>query len=120
MPFNAGAIANVIMKVDACVVNQDVERSDVRDSSLNLRRVSYVEDQRHDARIRMCKELSRPGIHALRASFQGFLKQGPPDAAIGASNQNCFVFDYIHITVLRADSVNPHECDAHVKDAARY
>jgi hypothetical protein len=42
------------------------------------------------------KVLARTGKHALRASVQGFLKQGPSDAAIRPCDQDCFVFD-IHI-----------------------
>lgn len=107
MPFNSGAIAKIVVKVDACVVDQDVERSDVRDSSLNLRRVGHIERQKHDPLIRMYKRLSRAGIRALGASLQAFLDQGPADAAIGPSDQDCFVFDYIHNKFPPCESSEP-------------
>lgn len=57
------------MKVHAGVVDQDVERFDTPDSSLNLHRVGHVQGVGHDALIRMCDGLARTGINALRASF---------------------------------------------------
>jgi hypothetical protein len=41
----------------------------------------------------MRKGSARTGIHELRASLQGFFNQSPPDAAIGPSDQDCFVFN---------------------------
>ena len=63
------AIAKIIMKVHAGVVDQDVETFDALGSSLNLRRVGHIQGQEHHALIRMCKGLARTGIHALRASL---------------------------------------------------
>jgi hypothetical protein len=99
MSIDPSAIAKIIVKVHAGVVDQDVERFDAPDSSLNLDRVGHVEGQGSEALIRMCEGLARTGMHALRASLQRFLNQRPPDAAIGPSNQDCFVFD-IHIIFL--------------------
>ncbi|MGB6481945.1 MAG: hypothetical protein WBE86_00505 [Candidatus Acidiferrales bacterium] len=45
MSFGPGATAQVIAKVDAGVVDQDIERFDLLNSSLNLPLVGYVERQ---------------------------------------------------------------------------
>ena len=45
VPFDPCAIAEVIVKVHAGVVDQNVERLDILDRSLNLRRAGHV--QRH-------------------------------------------------------------------------
>jgi hypothetical protein len=105
VPVDSSPIAKVIVKVHAGVVDQDVERFDAHGSSLNLRLVGDVQDYRCDALIRMCKGLARPGIDAFRASLQGFLKQCPPDAAIGPSDQDCFVFDVHCVSFLRLSAL---------------
>ena len=51
VPFNPGAIAQVIMKVDAGVVDEDVENCDALDGFLNLLRVGDVQDYGCDALI---------------------------------------------------------------------
>jgi hypothetical protein len=82
--------------------------STLPNSSLNLHRVGHVQAQGHDALIRMRKGLARTGIHALRASFQGFLKQGPPNAAIGSSDQNCLFLIFMSF-FFRGDSADQYD-----------
>jgi hypothetical protein len=69
VPIDPSAIAKIIVKVHASVVDQDVDRFDTPDSSLNLPRVGHVQGEGHDALFRMCTGLARTGIHALRALF---------------------------------------------------
>jgi hypothetical protein len=73
VPIDPSAIIKIIVKAYAGVVDQDVERFDAPDSSLNLHRVGHVQGQGHDTLMRMYNGLARTGINALRASFQDFL-----------------------------------------------
>src|SRR5216684_531432 len=88
-----GAIAEVVVKRDAGVVDEDVERLDSPGRGLNLRRAGHVQGQRRDAPVRVGQGLARTGIDPARASPQGFLDQRLPDAAIGPGHQNCLVGD---------------------------
>ena len=51
MPFERGTIAQVIVKRQAGVIDEDIERLDSLDSCLNLRRVGHVQGQGRDATI---------------------------------------------------------------------
>ena len=95
MPFETSALAQVIVKVQAGVVDQDIESFDILDSILNLRGVGHIQGQGCDTPIGMCKGLPRSRIHPLRASPQGFLGQCPSDATVCAGDQDCLVFDVI-------------------------
>ena len=93
MLFEHGTIAQIIVKRQAGVVDEYIERFDSLDSVLNLRSVGHVQGQGRDAPIQVGQGLARTGIHPLRASPQGFLDQRLSDTAIGPGHQNCFVCD---------------------------
>ena len=93
MPFERGAIAQVIIERQAGVVDEDVERPDSPDSALNLLGIGYVQGQRRDALIQVGQGLARTGVHPLRASAQGFLDQRLSDTAIGAGDDDILVFE---------------------------
>jgi hypothetical protein len=99
--FDYGAIGQVIVKRQAGVIDEDVERLDALESCLNLRRVGHIHGQRCDASIRVAQGLACTGVHPLRASSQGFLDQRLPDAAIGPGHQNCSVCDRHYTLLLR-------------------
>jgi hypothetical protein len=90
VPFDYGTLAEVvIVKRQAGVIDEDIERLDCLDSCLNLRRVGHVQGQGRDTPIPVGQGLARTRVHPLAASPHGPLDQRLPDAAIGASNQNC-------------------------------
>jgi hypothetical protein len=101
VPFKIGAIAQVIVKVHAGIVDQEIERFDFPDSRLNLRSVGNVQGEGRDAPIGMCKGLARSCVHPLRPSPQGFLHQRPTDASVRTRDQNRLVFD-VHTILLIA------------------
>lgn len=90
MPFERGSIAQIIVKRQACVIDEDIERFDARDGRLDLRGVGDVQDQWRDAPIQVGQGLACPGIHPFRASPQGFLDQRLSDAAIGTRSRPHF------------------------------
>jgi hypothetical protein len=90
VPFDYGTLAEVvIVKRQAGIIDEDIERLDCLDSCLNLRRVGHVQGQGRDTPIPVGQGLARTRVHPLAASPHGPLDQRLPDAAIGASNQNC-------------------------------
>ncbi len=93
MPFERGTIAQVIVKRQAGVIDEDIERFDSLDSSLSLRSVGHVQGQGRDAPIQVGQGLARAGIHPLRASPQGFLDQRLSDTAISAGDGDILVFE---------------------------
>ncbi len=98
MLFECGAIAQVIVERQAGVIDEDIERFNSLDGCLNLRRVGHVQGYGRDAPIQVGQGLARSGIHALRASPQGFCDQRLSDAAIGASHQHRFVCDHCKLS----------------------
>src|SRR5205823_7184251 len=88
VPFERGTIAQVVVERDAGVVDEDIERFDVLDGCLNLRRIGDVEGQRRDPRIRVNQGLPRTGIDPSGATEQGLLDERLADAAIGPGDQN--------------------------------
>jgi hypothetical protein len=82
--FEHGAIAQVVVKCHAGVVNEDVERFHAIDRRLDLRRAGHVERDRRDARVRMDEGPAGAGENSLRASAECFLDQRLTDTAIGA------------------------------------
>ena len=93
MPFERGTIAQLSRQRHAGVVEEEIERSDLLRSPLNLRRICDVQSQRRDALIGVNQRLARTGIYPLRASPQGFLDQRLPETPVGAGHQNCLTFD---------------------------
>jgi hypothetical protein len=91
--FERGTIAQPIGQRHAGVVDEDVERSDLLRSPLNLGRICDVQGQRRDALVGMNQRLARTGIHPRRASPQGFLDQRLPEPPVGPGHQNCLTFD---------------------------
>jgi hypothetical protein len=83
VPFERGTIAQVIVSRQASVIDEDIERFDSLDRSLNLRSVGHVQGQWRDALIPVGQRLARTGIHPLRASPQRFLDQRLSYTAIG-------------------------------------
>ena len=93
VPFEHGPIAQVVVERHAGVIDEDVERVDFIDGSLDLRSVGHVQGQGCDAPIPVGQGLARAGIYPFRTSVQRFLDQGLSDAAIGPGDQNCLVCD---------------------------
>jgi hypothetical protein len=91
--IECATMAEVVVKRDAGVIDEDVERLEALNSRPSLHRVGHVQGQGRDAVIRVGRWLARTGIHPLRASPQGLLDQRLSDAAIGPGHQNCSVCD---------------------------
>jgi hypothetical protein len=91
--FQHGAIAQIIVKRQAGVIDEDIERFDSLDSALNLRSVGYVKGQGRNAPIQVGQGLARTGIHPLRASAQGFLDQRLSNTAIGPGDDDILIFE---------------------------
>ena len=70
-------IARVIVKRQAGIVDEDIERFHSLDSTMNLRSIGEVQGQRCDAPIPVDEGPARAGIQPLRAS-QGFLDRSRP------------------------------------------
>src|SRR5580700_2655693 len=81
------------------IVDEDVERYDFLHSSLNVRRVGHVQCQGHYAFIRDLRCAAGSGVNSRRSPPEGLIDKCLPDATVGASDQNCFVFD-VHIILL--------------------
>ena len=86
--FERGAIAQVIVKRQASVIDEDIEIFDLLDSSLNVRSIGHVQCYGRDSPIHVGQRLTRTGIHPLRASPQSFLDQRLADTAVGAGAQD--------------------------------
>jgi hypothetical protein len=43
VPFDSGAIAQTIVQIHASIIDEEIEKFDVLDSSLNLRSVGHVQ-----------------------------------------------------------------------------
>jgi hypothetical protein len=93
VPFERGTIAQLSGQRHAGVVEEEIERSDLLRSPLNLRRICDVQGQRRNALIGVNQLPARTGIHPLRASPQGFLDQRLPETPVGPGHQNRLTFD---------------------------
>jgi hypothetical protein len=83
VPVDPSAMTKIIVKVHASVVDQDVERFDAPDSSLNLQGVGHIQGQGRDAPIGMRKGLAHSRIHpASRLSLT--LPQLAPVRCLGS------------------------------------
>ena len=96
VPLERRTVAQVIVERDAGIVDEEIEGFDLVDGSLDLRHVGHVQGQGRDALVGVGQRHASTGIHALRASPQGFLDERPPDAAVGPGNENCSLFDSHH------------------------
>jgi hypothetical protein len=63
MPFKHGTIAEVAVKRQTGVIDEDIEPFDFLDSCLNLRGIGHVQGQGRDAPIRFVQRLARTDIH---------------------------------------------------------
>src|SRR5262249_51355330 len=108
--LECGAIAEVIAKRQAGIVDEEIERLDLLDGSLNLRRVRHVQRQRRDAPVRVGQGLARTRIYPLRTSPEGFVDQCTPDTAIRAGDENCSVCDFHTRSHLLLVVANPRSC----------
>ena len=71
--FERGTVAEVIVKRQAGVIDEDVEGPHALGSRLRLRRAGHVQNQRRDPPVGMGQRLPGAGIHPLHATLQGFL-----------------------------------------------
>jgi hypothetical protein len=93
VPFERGTIAQVIVKRDAGIIDEDIERFCSLDSFANLRSVGHVQGQGRDAPIQVGQGLARPGIHPLRASPQASSTSACPIPLLPPVNDDILIFE---------------------------
>jgi hypothetical protein len=108
--FECGTITEVVVKCQAGVIDEEIERPDSSGRRLYLCRAGHVQGQRRDAAIRVGQGLARAGVHPLRASAQGFPDQRLPDAPVGPGDQDCLAFDCHNILLIDADLRPSADC----------
>src|SRR5438445_4556643 len=92
--FERGTIAQVVIKRQACVVNEDIERFDFLHGRLNLRSVGYVQREGRHAAVSVLQfAASSTRVNPLRSASECLGDERSSDAAIGAGDQDCLVLN---------------------------
>src|SRR5262249_13186267 len=93
VPFERIAIAQVIEEEDARIVDQDVQRLDLRGGRLYLPLVGDVQGKSGDARGWVGVGPPRSGVHPRCAAAEGFGDQRFANAPVGPGDQDGLAFD---------------------------
>ena len=82
--FDDVEAAQIVVDGDAGVVDEDIERLDLRDSGLNLRRARHVQPDGGHACIDMVQRAASAGVDSAGSSCERFVDERPPDAPVGS------------------------------------
>ena len=112
--FDDVEAAQVVVDGDAGVVDEDIERLDLRDRGLNLRRVRHVQSHGGHAFIDMVQRAASAGVDSARSSCERLVDKRPPNAPVGSGDQDCLLFEVHGLLPLVSSSVGAcvrHEID---------